>query len=183
MKKTIKLAEIIILVLFLISTVTACTNPKVMEAEQQQTAGGASSSEPTAESDETDMRTEEIDGELWYHVKTEAQLRAIANNDTTLSQNYMQQADIELTLAWISIGNDEHPFTGKYNGNSYTISGLYYPEDEKEYSGLFGYSKGGEMYNITLVAPDLTNANGTHNGAIVALCLDDGGSHDNTILD
>lgn len=93
-----------------------------MEAEQQQTAGGASSSEPTAESDETDMRTEEIDGELWYHVKTEAQLRAIANNDTTLSQNYMQQADIELTLAWISIGNDEHPFTGKYNGNSYTSS-------------------------------------------------------------
>ena len=145
--------------------------------------GGLSSSAPTSASIETDMRTEEIDNEIWYIVETESQLRSIADDDTMLAQNYIQQADIELTSEWISIGDDEHPFTGKYNGNGHTISGLRYPEGEKEYTGLFGYSKGGEMYNITLVAPDTTNANGTHNGAIVALCLDGGGSHDNTVLD
>lgn len=39
------------------------------------------------------------------------------------------------------------------------------------------------MYNITLISPDTTNADGTHNGAIVAICLDGGGSHDNVVLD
>ena len=40
-----------------------------------------------------------------------------------------------------------------------------------------------EMYNITLISPDTTNADGAHNGAIVAICLDGGGSYDNTVLD
>lgn len=39
------------------------------------------------------------------------------------------------------------------------------------------------MYNITLISPDTTNADGAHNGAIVAICLDGGGSYDNTVLD
>ena len=136
-----------------------------------------------SESNSADMKTETIDNETWYYIETESQLRSIADSDTTLAQNYIQHKDIELTSEWISIGDDEHPFTGKYNGNGYTISGIYYPIGEKKYTGLFGYSKGGEMYNITLISPDTTNADGNHNGAIVAICLDGGGSHDNVVLD
>ena len=136
-----------------------------------------------SESNSADMKTETIDNETWYYIETESQLRSIADSDTTLAQNYIQNTNIELTSEWISIGDDEHPFTGKYNGNGYTISGLCYPVGEKKYTGLFGYSKGGEMYNITLISPDTTNADGAHNGAIVAICLDGGGSHDNVVLD
>lgn len=152
-------------------------------APDSVTSDSLLSGAPASESNGVAMKSETIGNETWYHVETEAQLRAIADNDTTLAQNYIQHADITLTSEWISIGEDEHPFTGKYNGNGYVISGLYYPAGEKEYTGLFGYAKGGEMYNITLISPDTANANGTHNGAIVALCLGGGGAHDNAVLD
>ena len=84
-----------------------------------------------SESNSADMKTETIDNETWYYIETESQLRSIADSDTTLAQNYIQHKDIELTSEWISIGDDEHPFTGKYNGNGYTISGIYYPIGEK----------------------------------------------------
>lgn len=167
--------------------------PAVMAVMLILTACNTSSENPTSksplsdalasESMSTDMKTETIDNETWYYVETEAQLRSIADSDTALAQNYIQNTNIELTSEWISIGDDEHPFTGKYNGNGYTISGLCYPVGEKKYTGLFGYSKGGEMYNITLISPDTTNADGAHNGAIVAICLDGGGSYDNMVLD
>lgn len=108
------------------------------------------------ESDNNDavLKTETINNKTWYYIETEDQIRSIAYNDETLARNYIQQSDIELTSEWITIGDDEHPFTGIYNGNGYTISGLCYPVGEKKYTGLFGNSKGGEMYNITLLSPD-----------------------------
>ena len=173
-----KLKIIVPAVMAVMLILTACNT-----SSENLTSESPLSDALASESMSTDMKTETIDNETWYYVETEAQLRSIADSDTALAQNYIQNTNIELTSEWISIGDDEHPFTGKYNGNGYTISGIYYPIGEKKYTGLFGYSKGGEMYNITLISPDTTNADGAHNGAIVAICLDGGGSYDNTVLD
>lgn len=105
---------------------TAC-NPVSENFESESQLSDVSASE----SNSADMKTETIDNETWYYIETESQLRSIADSDTTLAQNYIQNTNIELTSEWISIGDDEHPFTGKYNGNGYTISGLCYPVGEK----------------------------------------------------
>lgn len=128
------------------------------------------------------MKTETIDNETWYYVETEAQLRSIADSDTTLAQNYIQNTNIELTSEWILLvmmnirlmGNTTVMATPFPVFAILLVRKIYWP---------FGYSKGGEMYNITLISPDTTNADGAHNGAIVAICLDGGGSYDNTVLD
>lgn len=44
---------------------------------------------------------------------------------------------------WVPIGNGSYPFTGTYNGNGYTISGLQTANDyDGQYVGLFGMVSG-----------------------------------------
>lgn len=83
------------------------------------------------------------------------QLRSIADSDTALAQNYIQNTNIELTSEWISIGDDEHPFTGNTTVMAtpfpvfaiLLVRKIYWP---------FRILKGWEMYNITLISPDTT---------------------------
>ena len=96
---------------------TACNNSPLYTSSENLTSESPLSDALASESMSTDMKTETIDNETWYYVETEAQLRSIADSDTALAQNYIQNTNIELTSEWISIGDDEHPFTGKYNGN------------------------------------------------------------------
>ncbi|MBO9482168.1 hypothetical protein, partial [Salinisphaera sp. G21_0] len=44
--------------------------------------------------------------------------------DYRLDDTYQQTADIVVTKDYQSIGDDTHPFTGEYDGQCYTISGL-----------------------------------------------------------
>lgn len=121
-----KLKIIVPAVMAVMLILTACNT-----SSENLTSESPLSDALASESMSTDMKTETIDNETWYYVETEAQLRSIADSDTALAQNYIQNTNIELTSEWISIGDDEHPFTGKYNGNGYTISGLCYPVGEK----------------------------------------------------
>ena len=66
------------------------------------------------------------------------------------SEHYKLTADIELngseTNQWTPIGSDkDHAFTGTFDGDGYTISGLYINSDISKYgvAGLFGYVGGG----------------------------------------
>ncbi len=40
---------------------------------------------------------------------------------------------------WYSIGGESHPFEGSFNGNGYTVSGVYFSRSYFNQNGLFGY--------------------------------------------
>ena len=57
---------------------------------------------------------------------------------------------------WTPIGTNNHPFTGVFDGNGHTISGLYFKNnrdnkypDGGTYVGLFGYAFDAFGYNVT----------------------------------
>ena len=54
------------------------------------------------------------------------------------------------TYTWTPIGtNSTNAYTGSFNGNDKTISGLYYDGDDYQYVGLFGcVGSGGEVKNV-----------------------------------
>jgi len=50
---------------------------------------------------------------------------------------------------WYSIGGESHPFEGHFNGNGYTVSGLYYGGTYYSQAGLFGYiGEGAVVENV-----------------------------------
>ncbi|MCA1901996.1 MAG: PASTA domain-containing protein [Candidatus Hydrogenedens sp.] len=53
-------------------------------------------------------------------------------------------------LGFKPIGNQENPFTGKFNGNGKTINGLFIKRESDPDLGLFGYIQGGEVRNLIL---------------------------------
>jgi len=67
--------------------------------------------------------------------------------------------------AWDPIGTKEMPYEGNFDGRGFTISGLWMDGDE-EYSGLFGYVKGGTISNIAI--DGYINSTGQYTGGIVA---------------
>lgn len=104
-------------------------------------------------------------GEPWdpYVIKTKEHLdhihhytdaHFILNNDLAFSESdFSSTGDFyNQGEGWRPIGNKETPFTGTFNGNGYTISGLRFNtgiEEEKTYIGLFGYAAG-TIKNLTI---------------------------------
>ena len=43
---------------------------------------------------------------------------------------------------WTPIGNNQNPFTGTFDGQGHTISGLYFNDSNTNYVGLFGFNNG-----------------------------------------
>ncbi len=87
---------------------------------------------------------------------------AIAAGD--LGGNYIQKADINLKgVGYAPIGSVNQPFTGTYDGNGYTISGLYL-ESDQPFQGLFGVNNG-TIRNVTLTE-DCFISGSSHVGAI-----------------
>lgn len=71
---------------------------------------------------------------------------------------------------WIPIGTDsDEAFSGLFDGNGHTISGLYMNGDA-EYSGLFGYIQGGTVKGVGLIAGSITSDNDyTYAGGIAGV--------------
>ena len=85
----------------------------------------AEKSTPSQTDQPTEMETLDIKGTSYYLVYNEAQLRAIGTGAYGMDQNYMLQADIQLsTDEWVPIGTWENPFTGTFTGNGFEIAGL-----------------------------------------------------------
>ena len=80
-------------------------------------------------------------------IRNASQLQNINNK---LDGNYILSSDIDLSSIanWTPIGNSSNPFTGIFNGNGYTISGLSVFSDQPEEIGLFGYVSGGTIKNL-----------------------------------
>jgi hypothetical protein len=98
-------------------------------------------------------------------ISTDAELNAIRNN---LSGSYILVNDIILSGNWTPIGTSTNPFTGVFDGNGYTISGLTINSTSGRV-GMFGQvGLGGIVKNLGLINVNITGG-GTvgHTGGIV----------------
>ncbi len=121
-----------------------------------------------------EMETLDFRGTTYYLVYNEAQLRAIGTGEYGMDQNYMQQADIQLSAdEWVPIGTWDNPFTGTFNGNGFEIAGLTMTNPDAKIIGLFGVAKNAHIYNIILRDYDIMSAGrnitGKSVGAILAI--------------
>ena len=71
---------------------------------------------------------------------------------------------------WTPIGTEKSPFRGNFDGNGYTISGLYINND-LQFQGLFGVVSGAQIRNIYLEDSYIKTAD--HAGAIVGYAKDE----------
>lgn len=70
--------------------------------------------------------------------------------------NCTLEADIELTGSWEPIGTAQTPYTGTFNGNCKTITGLTI-DSSSQYVGMFGYLKG-EVTKLNLANVNITSS-------------------------
>ena len=95
---------------------------------------------------------EQVDGV--YQIGSAEELREFAelvNDDGETTANAILTDDIDLNnQLWTPIGNEEHLYTGTFDGANYTISGLYI-DSNADYQGLFGYVSGiGKVQNLSV---------------------------------
>ena len=120
-----------------------------------------------------------------YQISTAAELREFAErvNDGETTANAILTADIDLSSVcseekgtWTPIGNIESTaYTGTFDGNGKTISGLYISSNA-DYRGLFGYvGTGGTVQNLSVSG---SVSGGRHVGGVVG--YNDGGSVTNS---
>ena len=87
-----------------------------------------------------------------------------SGDDAALAAKVIQMKDIVLTREWDWPIADIAEFTGLYNGNGYTITGL--TVNFPGYAALFGWTNGATLTNIHLRQVDLT---GDYAAALVGL--------------
>ena len=98
-----------------------------------------------------------------YQVSTLDELKAIADNTSYLSKYFIQTANIDASATstwnsgagWSPIGNNTNRFTGNYNGQNHTISGLYINR-ASAYQGLFGSTSGATIKNLGVIATNVS---------------------------
>ena len=101
-----------------------------------------------------------------YLISTATHLANLAENvnaDTNYSGVYFKlMSDIDLNISpynenegWEPIGNSTYPFQGNFNGNGYTINGLFINRSSDD-QGLFGFIKDAVIKNLGLQYVDVT---------------------------
>ena len=70
---------------------------------------------------------------------------------------------------WTPIGTSEHPFTGTFDGNNYTISGIYLDSSENG-EGLFGYTATGSTIKNLQLKESYIASTSKYVGSIVGSC-------------
>lgn len=115
-----------------------------------------------------------------YQIKDGNQLlvfQSIVNGTYSSTQTANPAACAELTdnidmssiANFAPIGTQEHPYTGTFNGNNHSISGL--TVNGSDAAGLFGYVKGATIQNINLCDSKITTT-GNYAGGIVGFATD-----------
>ena len=103
-----------------------------------------------------------------YIIKTAAQLDRMRD---VLYAYYKLDADIVLPnvtdtsdSSWTAIGTSSEPFTGYLDGNNHKISNLQIgTKTTSSYQGLFGYTRSGEIKDLTIE----TTATGINGGSYI----------------
>ncbi len=106
------------------------------------------------------LATEVYNGQTFYMISTEDEFASVAyaisysNKTDWASANYALANDINLqSKLWTPIGTETNPFTGKFNGNGYTITGVMVPMSasvDQNYFGLFGKVVGATLYDVVI---------------------------------
>ena len=97
-------------------------------------------------------------GVTYYQINTCAELAYIAENQGDwLSYNYILNNNLilnDVVLTWSDEGictNEESAkFTGIFDGNGFTVSGLYINDSDASYVGLFGYAQNATLTNLSI---------------------------------
>jgi hypothetical protein len=92
-------------------------------------------------------------------VSTLDNLLWISTNISSWGDDFIQTANIDAsaTSSWnmgvgfSPIGDATINFTGNYNGDSYTITGLYINDDTASYIGLFGWADSATIENLSMI--------------------------------
>ncbi|MCH5215042.1 MAG: Ig-like domain-containing protein [Muribaculaceae bacterium] len=111
--------------------------------------------------DGTSIAEVEPDEDGVYHITTGAELaylkQAVETYGKNLTATIVLDNDIDLgNYDWSPIGaSSSKPFSGKFDGNGHTISGLYIDNPTQNLMGLFGYAVGTaaspvEIKNVTV---------------------------------
>lgn len=102
----------------------------------------------------------------WFADKANNDSANYGNANAVLTANITVNSDLLKSLtfdngevtngnrfrSWTPIGNNSNNYTGTFDGNNKTISGLYFNEIRTDDIGLFGYvGSGGSISNVTVI--------------------------------
>ena len=100
-----------------------------------------------------------------YQIATLENLYWLTTTSSVWANSFVQVADIDASATstwqnggWIPIGSilSKASFTGSYNGQNHTISGLYISRTQTNYQGLFGNTYGAIINQLGLVDVNIT---------------------------
>ncbi|MBO4267810.1 MAG: fibronectin type III domain-containing protein, partial [Bacteroidaceae bacterium] len=111
-----------------------------------------------------------------YIITTTEELGMLAlcvNSGNGFSGKFFKQvADIDMSgIAFTSIGNSDNPFSGTFDGQGYTVSGISIDKSDGSCLGLFGHINNGAVKNVTLANSSISGSD--YVGGIVG-CIDGG---------
>lgn len=109
-----------------------------------------------------------------YRIESAEQLAALASwvneeGQTGTGQYFRLEQDLTLSGRWTPIGNGKQAFSGHFDGQGHTISGLTMNGAE-DYCGLFGKIKGGSVQDVIIQECDI--AQRQYVGAIAGMITD-----------
>ncbi len=70
--------------------------------------------------------------------------------------NHIDLSDYSDNQGWVPIGDNTNNFTGSYDGNGFTITGLYIDRQNDNIQGLFGFVYEADIRNVSLIDVDVT---------------------------
>lgn len=113
-----------------------------------------------------------------YQVTTPDELFEMRND---LSAHYKLMNDVDLskwltdnmpTTGWAPIGTATTPFSGSFDGNNHSISGLYINRPSVTHVGLFGYVSYAMIHHVALLNPNIIG--GQYTGVLCATSANNG---------
>lgn len=126
-----------------------------------------------------------------YTIATLNNLYWISASSARYAYHYIQTADINASststwnpgssyAGWNPIGNSTTQFTGSYNGDNHTITGLYIYRTVEDHTGLFGMTANATIKNLKIVSANISGKDrvgiliGRAQGGTIEQCSADG---------
>ena len=103
---------------------------------------------------------------MWFDKKAKMTDSAKLLADITINEDVSGSDATSQKYKWTPIGTSSKAYTGIFDGNGYTISGLYI-DSKVKHTGLFGYiGNNGEVKNLTIANSVITSTQ-NYTGAVV----------------
>lgn len=110
----------------------------------------------------------EQDPYIIFDEKTLLEVADLVNANPGKVLNFKVQKNIELSSSnWVGLGTETNPFTGVFDGNNKTISGLKFSGESAFAVGLFACAKDATIKNLNIINPLIETSSTIDAGAIV----------------